>query len=69
MSARWKTNSKDLSSAVRHAVIPLMSGAAVAGLQAAQVGNFNLGQMKMAAMTAIIAGVIRLLQRWGTVLP
>ena len=66
MSARWKINGKDVSSSVRHAVIPLVSGAAVAGLEAAQAGTFDVGQIKTAAITSIIAGVIRLLQRFGT---
>jgi len=39
---------------------------AVAGLEAAQAGTFDVGQIKTAAITSIIAGVIRLLQRFGT---
>ncbi|HAM56384.1 MAG TPA: hypothetical protein DCQ64_13695 [Candidatus Rokubacteria bacterium] len=69
MSARWKLNSRDLASAARHAVIPLAGGAAVAGLQALQSGGFDLGQVKTAAVGSLIAGLIRLCQRWTTTLP
>ena len=64
MSAKWSIELGDVKSAVRHTVIPLVSGAAVAGLQAFQVGSFQPQQIKTAALTALLAGVIRLLQRW-----
>ena len=64
MSARWKMGLNDVKSAVRHTVIPLVSGAAMAGLEAVQVGSFQPQQAKTAVVTALIAGVIRLLQRW-----
>lgn len=64
MSAKGKLDLSDLKSAVRHTVIPLVSGAAVAGLEVAQAGQFNPKQIQTAAITALIAGVIRFLQRW-----
>ena len=64
MSARWKLNKKDLTSAARHTVVPLLGGAAVAGVEALQSGGFDLGQAKTAAVSAFAAGVIRLLHRW-----
>ena len=64
MSVRWKVELNDVKSAVRHTVIPLASGAAVAGLEALQAGGFHPQQMQTAALTALLAGVIRLLQRW-----
>ena len=72
MSARWNIDGmfgKDVKSAARHFVLPLVAGGAVAGLQAAQSGVFDLTTMKGAAITSIIAGVIRLLQRFTTDMP
>ena len=64
MSARWGFDGKDVASAMRHVVIPLLAGAAVAGLQAIQAGQLDLHQALTAATTALVAGGIRLLQRW-----
>lgn len=64
MSVRWGMDGKDIKSAVRHAVLPLVAGAGVAALQTAQSGAFDLAAMKGAAITSGIAGIIRLLQRW-----
>jgi len=50
-------------------MIPLAGGAAVAGLQALQSGASNLGQVKTAAVGSVLAGLIRLCQRWTTTLP
>ena len=69
MSARGKLSRKDWWSAARHTVIPLAGGAAVAGLQALQSGASNLGQVKTAAVGSVLAGLIRLCQRWTTTLP
>ena len=69
MSARWKLGGRDVKSAVRHTVIPLVGGAAVAGLEALQTGGFDLRQVKTAAVGSVIAGLIRLCQRWMTQLP
>ena len=66
MSAKWNMDNKDMKSAARHFALPLVAGAGVAALQAAQSGVFDLTAMKGAAITSIIAGVIRLLQRWTT---
>jgi len=63
VSSKWKCDTRDCKSAFRHVVIPLVSGAAVAGLEAAQTGGFNLGQIKTAVFTSVIAGVLRLLHR------
>lgn len=64
MSAKGKLDLSDLKSVFRHTVIPLVSGAAVAGLEVVQTGGFQPKQMQTAAITALIAGVIRFLQRW-----
>ena len=64
MSAKRKFDFGDLKSAIRHAVIPLVGGAAVAGLEVAQAGQFDPKQIRTAVITALIAGVIRALQRW-----
>ncbi len=69
MSARWEWNSKDIKSAARHVILPLVAGGAVAALQAAQSGSFDVVAIKGAALTSLIAGVIRLLQRWSADTP
>ena len=69
MSAPRTIDLKDVKSALRHTVIPIVSGAAVAGLQAVQVGAVNRAQVQTAVVTALIAGVIRLLQRWCANMP
>lgn len=66
MSAKWGIDDKDVKSALRHAVLPLFAGAGVAALQTAQSGSFSFVAMKGAAVTAVLAGGIRLLQRWVT---
>ena len=50
-------------STLRHFLFPLVAGSAVAALQTAQTGNFDLHQMQSAAVTAGIAGVIGLLRQ------
>lgn len=64
MSAKWGFNKNDLRSAVRHTVIPIISGGAVAGLEAVQAGGVSYQTAKAAALTAILSGIIRALQRW-----
>lgn len=65
-SPRWSLNWSGIKSALRHTIMPILAGAAVAALQAIQVGTFNLAQAKTAFVTAVIAGVIRLLQVFVT---
>ena len=64
MSARWGFDRRDVASAMRHVVIPLLAGAAVAGFQALQAGQLDIHQALSAAAAALVAGVLRLLQRW-----
>jgi outer membrane lipoprotein SlyB len=66
MSARWGFNKKDIQSAVRHTVLPILAGGAVAGMEAVQVGAVSGQTIKTAAITAILSGIIRALQRWTT---
>ena len=68
MSTKWKVDGRDMKSAVRHTALPLLAGAGVAALQAAQAGSFDMTTLKGAAVTSVLAGVIRLLQRWCTVI-
>ena len=59
----WKGS---LKTTIRHTIMPLIAGAAMAALQSVQEGKFDLGQMKTAAVTALIAGVVRWLQFFAT---
>ena len=59
----WKGSFK---TTIRHTIMPLIAGAAMAALQSAQEGKFDLAQMKTAAVTALIAGIIRWLQFFAT---
>ena len=60
---------RDIKSALRHTIIPLVAGGAIAGLEALQVGGFNVEQVKTAVISAVVAGLIRLLQRWRADMP
>lgn len=51
-----------VKSAVRHTIMPLIAGSAMAALQTAQSGSLDVAAMKSAAVTSAIAGIIRLLQ-------
>lgn len=63
-SKKWNWDKKDVISAVRHTLVPLVAGGIVAALESAQSGEFTMEQMKGAAITAILAGVLRLLHRF-----
>ena len=65
ISPRWSFRNS-LKTTVRHTVFPLLAGSALAALQTAQSGTLNLGTMKVAAITAGITGVMRLLQVFAT---
>jgi len=64
MSAKWGFDKGDIKSAVRHTVIPIVAGGAVAGLEVAQAGAVSEQTVTMAIVTAIVSGIIRALQRW-----
>lgn len=66
MSDKGKVDRYDLWSAVRHTVIPLIAGAGIAVLETVQSGTADWQTAQTAATTSIIAGVMRLLQRWRT---
>jgi len=51
-----------VKSTLRHMVFPLIAGGIMAALQTAQSGAFDMAAMKSAAITSIIAGIVRLLQ-------
>ena len=68
-AALAKPSGKDWKSTFRHVGIPLIAGAGVAALQTAQAGEFNLDQMKSAAVIALISGIIRFFQRFATAIP
>lgn len=63
-SPRFSLHWKDLESAVRHTVYPVIAGGAVAVLDTVQSGQFSYQTAKTAAVTAVVAGVIRLLKQW-----
>jgi hypothetical protein len=63
-SPRFSINWRDLASAARHTVVPLLAGAAVAAVDTVQSGQFDLHTAQSAAWTALVAGVGRLLHRW-----
>ncbi len=60
-SPRWSWTGA-LKTTVRHTVMPLVAGSAVAALQTVQSGSFDVAAMKGAALTAVISGVVRWLQ-------
>jgi len=64
MGQRGKVDVNEVKSALRHVVIPIIAGAAIAALDVIQSGAFDWGQMKAAALTAVGAGVMRFLQQW-----
>ena len=66
MSGRWGIDTGDVKSVLRHTVVPLVAGAAVAALQVATGGTFDIPLMLVAAKTAAVAGVIRFLSKWAT---
>jgi len=63
-SLPFSLNLKDLSSTIRHTVYPIVAGGAVAALDTLSTGQFSYDTAKTAAMTAVVAGVIRLLKRY-----
>jgi uncharacterized membrane protein len=66
MSARWKIDWNDVRSTLRHTVVPLVAGAAMAALQVASGGTFDVPLMVAAAKTAAVAGAIRWLSLWAS---
>ena len=64
MSARWGFNKKDIQSAVRHTVLPILAGGAAAGIEAVQAGALSGQSVKNAITTALLAGLFRALHRW-----
>lgn len=72
MSESWKLNTKDLRSALRHTVVPILAGAGLAGWQviekAVQSGQWVVEwpQVVVAVKISALAGVGRLLHRWMT---
>ena len=64
MSAKWGFDKKDVASVVRHTVIPIISGGAVAGLEVVSAGAVSFETAKAAALMAIMSGIIRALKRW-----
>lgn len=71
-SKRWTLDRKDLQSALRHALLPAVAGAITAGAAVVQqslaVGrlDFSLADVGRAALVALVAGLLRLVQRWAT---
>jgi hypothetical protein len=49
---------------VRHVVYPVLAGGAVAVLDTMSSGQFDYQTAKTAGVTALVAGVIRLLKQW-----
>lgn len=65
VSPRWSFRNS-LKTTIRHTVLPLVAGSAVAALQTAQSGTLDVNAMKGAAITAGIAGIIRLFHVFAT---
>jgi hypothetical protein len=70
MAARWSWSwAKDIASAARHTVIPIIAGAGVAALEAIKSGQIDPAQIQTAVVTALVAGAIRLVQRYASDIP
>lgn len=65
-SPRWTLTRANVASAIRHTILPLIAGCAVAALSTMQTGQLSWEVARTAATTAGIAGLIRLLQQWAT---
>lgn len=59
---KFSISGAGVKSALRHTVVPLVAGSAMAALRTAQSGTFDVAAMKGAAVTSAIAGFVRLLQ-------
>ena len=55
-----------LQTTIRHTVMPLVAGSAVAAIKTIQAGAIDPGAMKAAAITAALSGVARWLQFFCT---
>jgi len=64
MSPNWSLNLNDLKSVARHFVLPVISGAVVAVYDKYQAGTVDKATLTTAALVAIGAAAIRLIQRW-----
>lgn len=66
MSTRWRIDKKDLQSAYRHVVAPLLAGGLIAAVQVLQAGGqVDVKSVATAFGTAVGAGVLRLIHRWA----
>lgn len=55
-----------LKTTIRHTVLPLVAGSAVAAIKTMQAGAVDPGAMKAAAVTAAVSGIARWLQFFVT---
>ena len=55
-----------LKTTLRHTVMPLVAGSAVAAIKTMQSGQMDPGAMKAAAITAAVSGIARWLQFFCT---
>jgi len=66
MSDRWSfPNGNDVKSALRHVVIPVIAGGVVAATEIAQAGAMDPKILWHTFVTAVVAGGIRLINRWA----
>ena len=63
-SPRFNLNMDDVKTTLRHTVMPILAGAGVAALEAAQSGTVSFDTLKTAGLTALLSGVIRFLHRF-----
>lgn len=70
MSDRWQLpDHSDIYSALRHSVMPLVTGSIATAIEAAQAGAWTKEATRAAIVTAIVSvasGVLRLVQRWAS---
>jgi len=64
-SRRWRIDWDDIMSTVRHTVVPFAAGVGVAALEAVQAGAMTPEAIAKAAITAAVAGGIRLLGKFA----
>jgi len=67
MSQPWSfPDRKDIQSALRHVVIPVIAGGVVAATEIAQAGALDPKVLWHTFLTAVCAGGIRLINRWAS---
>lgn len=68
-SKRFRVDWNDIKSGLRHVLVPALAGAAVEGLQTVQPTKLLANPTAQLTATVVLAGIIRLLQRFVIRLP